>query len=54
MNKVLELAMSQIEDIVINCEEIQKSHESAYRKEQAKVEAYNEIRTCLGIEVKDE
>lgn len=41
------LYFSQIVDIVANCEEIQKEPGSEYSKEQAKINAYNEIRDIL-------
>ena len=49
MNKINELLLSQIEDIVAECEAVQKSQGSAYTKEQAKVNAYNEVRDVLGM-----
>lgn len=36
--------LEQIGKIIDDCEEIQKSQESSYTKEQAKITAYNEIK----------
>lgn len=44
----------EIERIVTDCEYVQHSHTSDYTREQAKVNAYNEIKEILGIEVQDE
>lgn len=46
--------LSEVVRIVTDCEKIQKSHESSFTKEMAKVNAYNEIKEILGIEVADE
>lgn len=37
----------EIEKIINDCEEIQKSGESTYTKEQAKLSAYNNIKELL-------
>lgn len=39
----------EINEIVGNCEEVQKSNESAYTKEQAKLSAYDQIAEILGF-----
>ena len=41
---ILRGRLEQIGKILDDCEEIQKSQESSYTKEQAKITAYNEIK----------
>lgn len=41
--------IEDIADVVRDCEEVQKSNESAHKKEQAKLSAYDEIRAMLDI-----
>jgi len=43
--------LAAIEKIIVECEEIQHSQESAYTKERAKVNAYKKIKDLIGIEV---
>lgn len=43
--------LAAIEKIIVECEEIQHSQESAYTKERAKVNAYKKIKELIGIEV---
>lgn len=41
--------IDRINEIVEDCEEIQRSNESQYTKEQAKISAYDEIAEVLGF-----
>ena len=49
MDKMANYRLSEIEDIVKNCEDIQNEGGPEYAKEQAKLTAYNEIRDILGF-----
>lgn len=51
MDKKANAQLSEIEDIMIECEMIQASNESAYTKEQAKISAYDRIKELIGIRV---
>lgn len=42
--------LREVMKIIEDCEEMQQSNESAYKKEQAKVSSYEEIRELLGKE----
>ena len=42
--------LGEVVKIIEDCEEMQQSNESAYKKEQAKVSSYEEIRELLGKE----
>ena len=44
--------LGEVVKIIEDCEEIQQSNESAYKKEQAKVSSYEEIKELLGQEEK--
>lgn len=48
-----EYTLAAIEKIIVECEEIQHSQESAFTKERAKVNAYKEIKDLIGIEVSE-
>ena len=40
--------LGEVVKIIEDCEEMQQSNESAYKKEQAKVSSYEEIKELLG------
>lgn len=40
--------LGEVVKIIEDCEEMQQSNESAYKKEQAKVNSYEEIKELLG------
>lgn len=43
-----EMREKEINRIIEECEELQRSNESSFTKEQAKISAYNEIKEVLG------
>ena len=49
MTEQIKRYAQQITEIIMECEEIQKSGESAYTKEQAKVSAYEQIKELAEV-----
>ena len=47
-NHLSEMREKEINRIIEECEELQRSNESSFTKEQAKISAYNEIKEVLG------
>lgn len=49
MTEQIKRYAQQITEIIMECEEIQHSEESAYTKEQAKVSAYEQIKELAEV-----
>ena len=47
-NHLSEMREKEINRIIEECEDLQRSNESSFTKEQAKISAYNEIKEVLG------